>query len=91
MQRARPAGIGGELVIALSYGPWMVLGSLYLHTRTLSPVNTLLEVTDPTTGKSHLAQVRWLQKTPEQDYVLGCSFIRPLEAGEVERFLPAKR
>jgi len=26
----------GELVIALSYGPWMVLGSLYLHTRTTS-------------------------------------------------------
>ena len=26
----------GELVIALSYGPWMVLGSLYLHTRSLS-------------------------------------------------------
>ncbi len=26
----------GELVIALSYGPWMVLGSLYLHTKTLS-------------------------------------------------------
>ena len=26
----------GELVIALSYGPWMVLGSLYLHTRALS-------------------------------------------------------
>ena len=26
----------GELVIALSYGPWMVLGSLYLHTRTAS-------------------------------------------------------
>jgi len=26
----------GELVIALSYGPWMVLGSLYLHTRKLS-------------------------------------------------------
>jgi len=26
----------GELVIALSYGPWMVEGSLYLHTRTLS-------------------------------------------------------
>jgi 1,4-dihydroxy-2-naphthoate octaprenyltransferase len=26
----------GETVIALSYGPWMVLGSLYLHTRTLS-------------------------------------------------------
>jgi 1,4-dihydroxy-2-naphthoate octaprenyltransferase len=26
----------GELVIALSYGPWMVLGSLYLHVRTLS-------------------------------------------------------
>jgi len=26
----------GELVIALSYGPWMVLGSLYLHTQTLS-------------------------------------------------------
>ena len=26
----------GELVIALSYGPWMVLGSLYLHTRTLA-------------------------------------------------------
>lgn len=25
----------GEMVIALSYGPWMVLGSLYLHTRTL--------------------------------------------------------
>jgi 1,4-dihydroxy-2-naphthoate octaprenyltransferase len=25
----------GETVIALSYGPWMVLGSLYLHTRTL--------------------------------------------------------
>ena len=25
----------GEAVIALSYGPWMVLGSLYLHTRTL--------------------------------------------------------
>ena len=24
----------GEAVIALSYGPWMVLGSLYLHTRT---------------------------------------------------------
>ena len=24
----------GETVIALSYGPWMVLGSLYLHTRT---------------------------------------------------------
>ncbi len=24
----------GELVIALSYGPWMVLGSLYLHTQT---------------------------------------------------------
>jgi len=24
----------GELVIALSYGPWMVLGSLYLHTRS---------------------------------------------------------
>ena len=23
----------GELVIALSYGPWMVLGSLYLHTQ----------------------------------------------------------
>jgi 1,4-dihydroxy-2-naphthoate octaprenyltransferase len=26
----------GELVIGLSYGPWMVLGSLYLHTGTLS-------------------------------------------------------
>ena len=26
----------GELVIALSYGPWMVLGSCYLHTRALS-------------------------------------------------------
>lgn len=26
----------GELVIALSYGPWMVLGSVYLHTRALS-------------------------------------------------------
>jgi 1,4-dihydroxy-2-naphthoate octaprenyltransferase len=26
----------GELVIALSYGPWMVLGSLYLHTRAMS-------------------------------------------------------
>ena len=26
----------GETVIALSYGPWMVLGSLYLHTRDLS-------------------------------------------------------
>jgi 1,4-dihydroxy-2-naphthoate octaprenyltransferase len=26
----------GELVIALSYGPWMVLGSLYLHTQALS-------------------------------------------------------
>ena len=26
----------GETVIALSYGPWMVLGSLYLHTGTLS-------------------------------------------------------
>jgi 1,4-dihydroxy-2-naphthoate octaprenyltransferase len=23
----------GELVIALSYGPWMVLGSLYLHAK----------------------------------------------------------
>jgi 1,4-dihydroxy-2-naphthoate octaprenyltransferase len=26
----------GELVIALSYGPWMVLGSLYLHTHAAS-------------------------------------------------------
>jgi len=26
----------GELMIALSYGPWMVLGSLYLHTQRLS-------------------------------------------------------
>ena len=26
----------GEIMIALSYGPWMVLGSLYLHTRELS-------------------------------------------------------
>lgn len=26
----------GEAVIALAYGPWMVLGSLYLHTGTLS-------------------------------------------------------
>jgi 1,4-dihydroxy-2-naphthoate polyprenyltransferase len=26
----------GETVIALAYGPWMVLGSLYLHTRDLS-------------------------------------------------------
>ena len=26
----------GELVIALSYGPWMVLGSLYLHTQRAS-------------------------------------------------------
>lgn len=26
----------GELVIGLSYGPWMVLGSLYVQTRTLS-------------------------------------------------------
>jgi len=26
----------GELVIALSYGPWMVLGSLYLHTQSFS-------------------------------------------------------
>jgi 1,4-dihydroxy-2-naphthoate polyprenyltransferase len=26
----------GEAVIALSYGPWMVLGSLYLHTASLS-------------------------------------------------------
>jgi 1,4-dihydroxy-2-naphthoate octaprenyltransferase len=25
----------GELVIGLSYGPWMVLGSVYLHTRAL--------------------------------------------------------
>lgn len=25
----------GETVIALSYGPWMVLGSLYLHTRSV--------------------------------------------------------
>jgi 1,4-dihydroxy-2-naphthoate polyprenyltransferase len=27
----------GELVIALSYGPWMVLGSVYLFTGVLSP------------------------------------------------------
>ena len=26
----------GETAIALSYGPWMVLGSLYLHTQSLS-------------------------------------------------------
>jgi len=26
----------GELMIALSYGPWMVLGSYYLHTREVS-------------------------------------------------------
>jgi 1,4-dihydroxy-2-naphthoate octaprenyltransferase len=26
----------GETVIALSYGPWMVLGSFYLHTGALS-------------------------------------------------------
>jgi 1,4-dihydroxy-2-naphthoate octaprenyltransferase len=26
----------GETVIALSYGPWMVLGSLYLHTRAIA-------------------------------------------------------
>ena len=26
----------GETVIALAYGPWMVLGSLYLHTRDVS-------------------------------------------------------
>ncbi len=26
----------GEVVIALSYGPWMVLGSLYLQSRSLS-------------------------------------------------------
>jgi 1,4-dihydroxy-2-naphthoate octaprenyltransferase len=26
----------GEMVIGLSYGPWMVLGSLYLHTGTVS-------------------------------------------------------
>ena len=26
----------GELMIALAYGPWMVLGSLYLHARELS-------------------------------------------------------
>src|SRR5207249_5428585 len=26
----------GEIVIALAYGPWMVLGSLYLHTIMLS-------------------------------------------------------
>ena len=26
----------GETVIALSYGPWMVLGSLYLHARAVS-------------------------------------------------------
>jgi len=31
----------GETVIALSYGPWMVLGSLYLHTRQVS-VDALL-------------------------------------------------
>jgi 1,4-dihydroxy-2-naphthoate octaprenyltransferase len=27
----------GEAVIALAYGPWMVLGSVYLHTGSLSP------------------------------------------------------
>lgn len=26
----------GEVVIALAYGPWMVLGSLYLHSQTVS-------------------------------------------------------
>lgn len=26
----------GELVIALSYGPWMVLGSIYLHTKAIA-------------------------------------------------------
>jgi 1,4-dihydroxy-2-naphthoate polyprenyltransferase len=26
----------GEAIIALAYGPWMVLGSLYLHTRAVS-------------------------------------------------------
>ncbi len=26
----------GEAIIGLSYGPWMVLGSLYLHTRAIS-------------------------------------------------------
>jgi 1,4-dihydroxy-2-naphthoate octaprenyltransferase len=26
----------GEIVIALAYGPWMVLGSLYLHTKTIT-------------------------------------------------------
>ena len=38
-RRRRSAGATaglGELVIALSYGPWMVLGSLYLHTHALS-------------------------------------------------------
>jgi len=31
----------GETVIGLSYGPWMVLGSLFLHTRSLS-LNALM-------------------------------------------------
>ena len=31
----------GELVIALSYGPWMVLGSLYLHTQSATPAALL--------------------------------------------------
>ena len=33
---AGPTAGWARLVIALSYGPWMVLGSLYLHTRALS-------------------------------------------------------
>ena len=65
-------------------------GGLCLLTRTLTPVNTLLEVTVPTTGTSRLAQVRRVQETPEHEYILGCSFIQPLDAQEIEKFLPAR-
>jgi serine/threonine protein kinase len=58
-------------------------GGLCLKTNAPLPVNTLLEVT-AAKGLSCLAQIRWVKTTPNQEYILGCSFTRLLNPRTIE-------
>jgi serine/threonine protein kinase/predicted RNA-binding Zn-ribbon protein involved in translation (DUF1610 family) len=60
------------------------LGGLRLQVTQPYPVKTVLEVLARGRSAAYLVQVRWVQTTPEQSYVLGCAFVRPLPDGHLE-------
>ena len=53
--------------------------------------DTLLQVDLPSEYagifSSYQARTRWIKRLPDQNWIFGCTFVRPLENEDLDRFL----